>query len=452
VARSGVVRALVAAVAISALAGSTASAAVEYETETEGVVAVSWRGDPAQGCEAAGVCDLSGSVVVRPGSGSSGEFSGPGGLEGDLATALETLEPDGGLGTARVLRGPPDAPDGACSDLVPGSLRVEAASTGRPTDRQDVTLFPLRAPGPAAIAGRCPGPLASDLVAALPKTSIDPRSLVRGTTRIDLSGRGTFSGGGYSGEVVSSLVLTRRSRRIADDDDDTSRRSSEEGDHGVRVVSVTLRYAIEAGAAGIVTRFAGAESPFCLAFDACGVTGVRTLEIGAGRRGRLDLNALGRVRGGRSKAAALRAIRSGRLEVQGFVPSFRREATAATTTSRDGTPACRETAPVELPGLHAATSRRALTLAIGSEPYEQDAGDPLRGRCGGPSVTDLAGAELLAARIPLRRLGARRIDVGLRSPRALPGGFTIESEGALPLTLRLRSLDVRVTRVPKDFL
>jgi hypothetical protein len=448
--RSGVVRALVAAVAIAPLSGSTASAAVEYETDNEGVVAVSWRGDPAQGCEAAGVCDLSGSVVVRPGSGSSGEFSGPSGREGDLATALETLELDGGLGTARVLRGPPEAPAGACSDVVPGSLRAEPARGGRPTDRQDLTLFPLGAPGPAAIAGRCPGPLASDLVAALPKTSIDPRSLLRGTTRIDLSGRGTFAGGGYSGEVVSTLVLTRRSRRIADDD--TSRRGSEEGDRGVRAVSVSLQYAIEAGAAGIVTRFAGAGDPFCLAFDACGLTGVRTLEIGPGPRGRLDLNALGRVRGGRSKAAALRAIRSGRLEVQAFVPSFRREAIAATTTSRDGTPACSETGPVPLPDLHAVTRGRSLTLALGAERYEEDAGDPLRGRCGGPSVTDLAGAELLAAQIPLRRLGARRIDVGLRSPRALPGGFTIESEGALPLTLRLRSLDVRVTRVPKDFL
>src|SRR4051794_15492694 len=59
----------IAATALAAMAppASAATGGLSMSVRLSGAVVAVWHGDPARGCAAAGVCDVSGSATYRPG-------------------------------------------------------------------------------------------------------------------------------------------------------------------------------------------------------------------------------------------------------------------------------------------------------------------------------------------------------------------------------------------------
>ena len=438
--RSGSLRILLAALAVAASAADPAAADVRYEERVTGGVVVTWAGDRARGCAEVGLCDVTGSVVARSSGASSGESSGPGDEESVLGSLyLQPVE-----AVARVLRGPPDAPAGVCTDLV--TTELEAELERGPGGSARVLLAPLGLPEPVPLAGRCAGPLASDLGDVLLSATVELRRLVDGFARMDLSGTQRFVSGPFSGEVRSTIVIERRSRRVPS----ASRRDGLRPILGRRRRMALLRmtYDVAPPAGTLLTDWAGAAEPFCHALDACGLSGSHVLRVGPGRgRGRLELFAMVPASRLPRGASAVEALRSGRVRPESISLSVDADATTVGTAARAGGPVCRDAVAAGM-RFAAGVRRRALVIGLGPESRPDAEPDPLRTRCPGPGAADLPGRMLAGGAIPLRRLGARRLTVALR-PRgaALPGAFTITRRGELTLRLRLRDADLDIATV-----
>ena len=188
---------LLAALAVPAPAGAQSRSS---ELTATGTITVTWRGDASRGCAGAAVCDVQGRTAL------------PVDARGQLTTrrtagALRSfgyLFDDRSISVARVTRG--GAGDGSpiCVDAPPTGgfgpggfgLTIRPGPSGR-------VLLGVQATS-ALSAGRCAGPLASDLATALPRTSATVSRLVAGTT-VDLSGRRAFTAGPFSGEVVAAV-------------------------------------------------------------------------------------------------------------------------------------------------------------------------------------------------------------------------------------------------------
>jgi hypothetical protein len=434
---------VLAGLAVAAAGPPAAGAAVRSTTTVDGAVKITWAGDPDRGCAAAGVCDVGGVVIARP-TGESSEVSVGGAADERF---IDDLFDDRGPAVVRVLRGPPDAPAGACTDVVLAQLGARAEP--RAGGRAEVTLVPFGAPRSVAVAGRCAGPLASDLAGAMPSATVERRRLLDGVTRIDLSGSRPFAAGPFSGELESTIVLTRRSDRVPDDSE-ISREVGGERPRRRRIASFELTYSIARRAGTLVTEFAGVPEPFCLALDACGLTGTHELRLGAQRRsGTLALYGFGPARAvrGRSFRAALAAVRAGRLHVDASVRWSGGPATGTGTATRGGPAVCSDTVEVDLPEARGAVRRGGVVLRLArGEGFDAEA-DPLRTRCPGPGAPDLAGGAVARGLIPARRLGARRLALALRPGPAVRGSFAIVRRGEIPLTLRRRSAQVRFVTV-----
>jgi hypothetical protein len=428
---------LLCALAVAAVAPATAPADIRYEQRVTGSVTITWAGDPARGCAEAGVCEITGSATVRAHGEGGGEVSGT----RDDEAALESLHVDASPGIVRVLRGPPDAPAGACTDRAAAgpAIEVDRVSGGEAT----ILLTPLGAPDEVALAGRCAGPLASDLESAFLTATVERRRLVEGFARIDLSGTRAFAGGPFSGEVRSTLAIERTSRRVRS----TTRTSREvPGRLLRRRIAFQMSYDVLRPRGTLVTQWAGGPEPFCLALDACGLSGTHTLRLRpGGARGSLDVFALfpaSRVRG-RSRRAVSAALRAGRIRPDSIGlsigGSMRGEATAAWA----GGAVCRgETRTT--PDVAGDVRGRALVLALGSGEAFGGGEDPLRTRCPGPGSADVPGQAMATGRIPLSRLGARRLGLTLRGGRPASGAFTIARRGEIRLDLRLRRVQLDV--------
>jgi hypothetical protein len=414
---------------------------VRYDERVTGGVTVTWAGDPARGCAEAGVCDVTGSVTARATGSGGGESSG----ENDEDAALSSLFLQSGPAVARVLRGPPEAPAGACTDLVPAELEVEVDRVRG--GRAMVMLVPFEGSGDVALAGRCAGPLSGDLRDALLMTTVERRRLVEGVARIDLSGTRSFSGGPFSGEIRSTLVITRRSRRVRS----TSWRDEDSGPAFPgprRLAAVRMSYRVGRPSGALFTDWIGGPEPFCHALDACGGSGTHELRVGpGGRGGSLDLFALVPAARLRPGDTAGRVLRSGRVRPESVSLYVDAPARVAAAVSRPGGAVCRDNAEASLT-FTGRFGARGLVLGLGPSDQSESEVSPLRTRCPGPGAADLPDNALAAGTVSLRRLGARRLDVTLR-PRgtAEPGAFVVTRRGELTLPLRLSEADLDVVTV-----
>ncbi|HEV2813395.1 MAG TPA: hypothetical protein VGW10_09105 [Solirubrobacteraceae bacterium] len=442
---STALRALLAALAVTLLGAAPAgaqgsSAGIEAKESATGSMTISWRGDPARGCAEAGLCDVAGSVTFVASGGEQTSTSGP----PTLRSELMNLSFQAGTPVVRVLRGPATDPLGACADpLGDGHVRLEGRLL--PGGRARFTLRPFEAPfGAGTPAGRCAGPLAEDVVEALPSAEADASRVLSGTLELDFAGRRPFSGGPFSGEVSSSIRFTRRARRVArafPGSTGSGPSPSELVDDLGGAVSLEALYDIVAARGSLVTDFAGGPEPFCLPLDACGLRGTHVVARVTARRGAtLSLQADGprSALRGRGIRAALRAVHAGRLRFgqSGFYPPLR--GTVSTVVARDGGPACRQSDRLELPALALRPRRGALRLSIGSE--HEDADSVMRSRCPGPGAADLAANTLAAGTIALRDVGARRITVRLGAGQASAGAFSVTGRGDVVLELRRRRM------------
>src|SRR3954451_9069754 len=152
-----------------------------------GGVTVSWHGDRARGCAAAGLCDYRGSVTAQ--GGRDGQL----GIEdGDVYGYLDSEQRP----IVRVTRGL----EGACVDATEGEFEIEVARPRAGRVRLQVVPYGLD-------RGRCAGPELTAALERLPGRSVSWRRLLRGGLTVPLEHRMSYSSGRFSGTVTSTVRL-----------------------------------------------------------------------------------------------------------------------------------------------------------------------------------------------------------------------------------------------------
>jgi hypothetical protein len=432
-----------------AAAEDAGEAVVETRDRASGSIVVTWRGDEARGCAAAGLCDVRGSMTLATRDSGGVQSGSIGARPVEFESFTVPIQP----AVARVVRGPVNDPGGSCADTT-GDVLLDIEAEAQPGGSVRLTSFPL-APGGqgSAVAGRCAGPLLDDILPALPTAELAASTLRRRSFEVDLAGRRAFAAGPFSGEVASTLRIRRRSRVVsAERSRFPSPIPEEQGRRAAlrRRALLLLEYDV-AATGGVDATFAGGEEPFCLPLDACGLSGAvtaRDVRLAGGAPVRIIAEGpASALRGRRGVGAALRAFRAGRLRVDGAAFAQLRGRIAA-TAAREGGPECREERRGELP-LLAIRARRGgggVRVALGA----QEGGGSGFGasRCPGARVRDLPGGVIAAATIPRARLGARRLDVRLAGRGTATGPYAIDVRSDLAFRLRRARARLYMTRRP----
>ncbi len=382
-----------------------ASAKVEAQRliQPVGSLAFAWKGDPARGCAGQGLCNVTGSVVVRVGDSASGGASGVPPIELSDDSAVARVDESGVTGTAL----------SACADpqSVDFELRVTRSTGGGLRARSDNGSLGWPS------AGRCAGPTAADLAAlVLPAQSLGKRGY-------DLSGSAHFGAGPFAVTVISHI------RALVSNDfgvgpgvpsapnggppatkggpPPPKRRPRLEEEAGVqyRVVGVS-------GALGAA--FSGIGEPACQPYGTCDTTGSLSVSVSASHQ---TLTFFGsRIVGHRvGEVRALEDLRAGRLNVADTSFGLR---LGDRVTGRlrwpDGS-TCADTVTAAEAPIQSGVKGHAdlFKLAAGSEDFFPGA-DPLRSRCPGPSSSELVGDGALATgSVPFRDFGAIRLTLRL---------------------------------------
>jgi hypothetical protein len=433
-------RAVAGAVVGLALAASPAHAAHRFTSislKATGSMKVVWHGDPAAGCEAAGMCDYRGSTTYR--------LSGTAFIDIDRFDHHYTyvdgdMEPGGA--TARVRRRVSGGPTAECrdsSDFAPFTLDVNHAFR----DRYSIGLGTDVAPAPF-VTGRCAGPLLSDFAGSLPTASFTLRDAKRRGHRIRLAGRFPFTSGPLRGEVISTLALRTRKTTTH-----TGPSDSGQAPHSYRAAFVEVTYAVERARADVTADFRAVESPACRLLDACGASGRDTYSF-TGHGGSVTVFGLVRTHGRhppKPRRALRVALRHGHLD--GFGELKGAGATTDTLT-RAGSASCTDELQSAGPFVGFETVRRSrLHMIFGPPDDKAPEADLLNGRCPGPvEPTTLRGHILASATIRLAELGRPHLRAVLaRSSPFASRGYHGTRSARLELDLRRTHVFVGVERV-----
>ena len=412
---------------------------LEQIVSATGTVTVTWHGDPARGCAAAGVCDVSG-VATLPADQSGLSFGGTVGAKpAEVSVELEQ-------GTTRVVRGPLTDPLGVCVD------RADA----------DVTLAPRRGAGgsvtfvqrgvfAARVKGRCAGPLAADLKDVLPSATISAEAARRDHQQLRLRGTRPFVSGPYTGTVVTHL----------DADVDYGPADEEQFDPdgppptagpvttAPTMVMATFTFALQTPGGTLTRTFGGADG--CATLDACGMAGTDTLTVPAAASTQLRLSTTisrSRLRG-RGVSAVRDAILRRGVQFDGAGPADLAGGRWNRTVAFGGaTTACGETAEPGPLSLESRRSGQVLRLALGTD---RDTTTSAFLRCPGPGAalaSDFVGIDPPPAvgDVPLATLlRGQKVTTTLRSPaapRSADRGFRVQATGGIDVTLELTDTKV----------
>jgi hypothetical protein len=285
----------------------------------------------------------------------------------------------------------------------------------------------LAEPDGPVYGSRCAGPLDGDFAAAMPSTTIGLHVVARGGQAIDLRHSAPFAAGGFTGEVVSTLVL-HLGRPIKA----TRIRASPPGKtHTERVVGVY--YALQAltgRAVGAVTTSATPAS--CGPLDACGLTGRLTFTGGSDVDGAALFAAtapLARPR--RDLLAALGLSAHGDphgISVVGFLFADP-DLTLTSVISQGQGCTDRTTIDEATSFLSVSRGRLQFPLSLGSDATT----DALRTRCPGPDLGDHAFAGGSYPRDVLRH---RVIRLALHDASFHDGPYRVALHSALVLRLK----------------
>jgi hypothetical protein len=394
-----------------------------------GGVVVDWHSDPAT-CEPLGRCGLDGVVAWRvPRDGSLRVF----GRGRDAAALLglgEVLEDTGAAATARVRRGP-----NLCADASPVEALtfLERERGGFPVGLGREVL--------AAILGtRCAGPALEDVVDAVPSVRVPLARLRRGRTTIRVRGEGTFAAHGLRGTVTSTLAL-RLGRPRPD------RRRSPSPFPRRRVRYVVNRFRVAEVRGEVALDVAGADDPReCAPLDSCGLAGVLRL-VPRATAGSAELVAVAPARVSRRSLRAAVGLAPGRAPagVLAFgAAHWAGPGVVATAVGRpDDAVPCRDA--VALRGGLVLFEPAGARLEVSYHAL----GAPSRTRCPGPALPAALGTPLATGDVPLRALGARRVELPLTEPgRVVDDGWAAESRPSLTLVLERREVVEVVRREP----
>jgi hypothetical protein len=432
----------------------TPTSFVFMEATVSGSVSVDFHGDAAAGCAAAGMCGVSGTVTWRPGA--SAELfafgfrrDGRPYTQGLLALGQGERGGEPGSTAAQVRRAASEsAGPGLCSDAAAGSVALDLS------ERRGSSL-PVRiaqedgggAYGRDSFRTRCAGPAGSDVAALLPTRVLSTRALRRGHRRLDFSADRPFAARGLAGTVHSDVVITI----VRTERGDTSGSGSEEmGPVTARHRLLDLRYRVKRVSGSVTTSVAGLTDPdACAALDSCGTGGSVTLAPSA-HAGRADVQAFGPARH-RTPADLRRALgllpgrRPSHVQVSGYVAWEGDRGSVTSALTRGGAPDCRDSAPLGTSGYLSLDARgNRLQAAYGYS--GEGLGDPLRTRCPGPGIADVAASHALATgSLPLSALRHRRVTLHLtRGARFRGDGYRGRTSADLTVVLRRTSVRERI--------
>jgi hypothetical protein len=411
---------LMAAAFLAAPAGDALAAQqVTYRAavRAEGQLVVSFHGDPSAGCAQSFRCDVQASTLrwTPPSRGQLYLFGTRGRrLRGFVAF----YGPGPGLRTLAVVqRGAADGShvcaDGAGESFEPYSPVI--------VGRRGVTFGLQSRPrvfGPltqSQLATRCGGPLPADFLPDLPTRRVGLRALRRGPTRIEFAGSASFSAAGFAGTVRSTIALrVDRARVRVREPRPTPRRPARRAPRRPPFRNIAVEYRI-ARVTGSMPVDVAADRRICAPLDACGLSGRLTVTPGPAR-GEGYLYAYGRA----SRSALRRAVGLARgpiprrTSVRGYVSWSRARGTVTAALERDGTPACRDSAPLSSGALELRVRRRQVTARFAGSGAFGSGHELLQTRCPGPLLADLGGRTHLAVgRLPRRALMRKTLTLHL---------------------------------------
>ena len=432
--------------AFSTEPGTKVTEAVIAEMKVTGSVSAEFHGDAATGCVDTGLCGTSGTVTWDPhgaaelyaiGYRQHGVRYEDGFLVFGGGPEFET----GPSTSAQVRRvAPGGAPGGLCSDAGNNSFALLGL------EPQLGSSLEVRLTGAAGVFGtdsfrtRCAGPTTGDLSAVLPSHSITVSSL-RAHPNLDFTADRDFASHGLAGTVHSTVVLhVRKTQRVTQED-----QSGQERGRRQRRRRIEARYRIERVSGQVDTHVAGLADPdLCGPLDACGLLGSVTLApkatfgeavLAADGPARLSARDLRRALGllpGRVPAG---------IRTTGFAYWEEDLGSATASLTRAGVPDCHDSEPL--------TGGGSVNLLVGRRGMRAEYGtglvgtDPLRTRCPGPGIADVARSRALASgTVPLRAFRGRRVTLRLtRGTGFSADGYSGHSSA--DITVALRRLGVK---------
>jgi hypothetical protein len=391
-----------------------------------GTLAYTWQASPALGCATVGVCGVQGAAIFNV---QDASYLAPPHQAAQLML--------NGAATARTL-GP--SPYASCVD----SLSINQLTLNIDPRLKRQSLAPARFAGPLPSAGRCSGPLESDIARLrIPVT--------RSGVHFDLRSTQSETAGPFVVRLISSLMLRPGGNGGSSVSSGSGSFTGSFGNpgrrlHGHRVFfeSGTARYSFAQPAGGLLASFRAAPAPFCNVLGACGTTGTVSLAVVAPKpltlmstftsRRRLDraqlINGLGRAAlFGRSQAAI--GVR------------------VSETVTSGGIVIC-SSAQIAAADIQLFPGRRgvSVTLVSGSPfPFPGGGGSTLRTYCAGPDDSDLGVSNTsIAAGALSGSFGASELGVRLSHRNPFSGSdYSGAWSGSLTLGLKLLSLHASQT-------
>ena len=386
-----------------------------------GTLTFSWRGDPARGCQAAGVCDVSGSLEVIP-QDQSGSSETP--RMRDIR-----IEDDGAVVRVTDPGSTPSEPH-ICTQLSPVSM-VLTVVRSHLAGLQAIGLPFFSSP----TTGDCAGPSAD----SLGSFSLPARRLPGPREAYDVSSTQSFGSGPYV-VTIKSTIRARRPARSADGGSGSSSSSSSGVVSGPKprkglVERVSLQYRITGITGTVTTMFAGRPDPFCVPLDACGASGVVTDAISGTENG-FEVDAQRVVTRQVSRRGALADLRSGRLPLQatGVLLTDVLSANVGWPVGSACTDRLRQFNALDV---NTEASRHHGKVLFSLETQTED---PFRTACPGPATTDVLGSSdtLARASLPLTQLGRSSLRIALSGRgRFVAGSYAGSHSGGVTLGLRL---------------
>jgi hypothetical protein len=435
--------ALAAATAGAALLLAAAQPASAYNSDVSGdlgvtgAVTITWHGDPARGCAAAGLCGYSGSLTVRPDSGEY-DFTVAGGRLREGYVFLDVYSP---RAIVRVKRTEGGSEAGGCVDVVSGAgFDMYPTRAGRRRVRLALASEGLS-------SGRCAGPPLNGLLKMLPRRTRSLASLTDHRALLDFSGDAPFSKSRFSGTIRSTLRMRFGKGRVTPPDTGGGRPRDRRP--RVRIADLHAVYRVARYAGSLSTSFGSLSDPPCADFDACGLSGSTRWSIDSAKA-RVSIDALARTRrSDHGASGVLAAVRRGPANVYGEGNLTSNFGTVRADMTRSGGSGCHDTASAASPGvaLYTEPSKR-LTFELDGEDAYPSPDSLVRTGCPGPRDEDVLGLDPTAfGTVPIGALGKRVITVRMRDSRPFSkAGFDGHYSADLTLRLERVSLDARYRR------